>query len=300
MREVIYKSVIFKSILSFLGLAAAGWIASLLTDLMLHNIHSPVFLALMNLTLFQYILWILLTIAYSYTLFLLFKNDKHPWLIMSLNGAAALFLQFYILFILKISTEDIKYLSIMISVLAFFSSIVSAFIFKNITRPKKTGVHYKTPGKAANTFIVFVKSALCFLTLPVILYILDYLIHKELSVFGIFAFEFRSPFFTLTLAVLFYAFLQYKLFNRNLHRRLIMILNAVFLIVVWALDAVFYIFPALPGFDPLLFAILCGNTGLALFALTFVFDSVKRHGISSDTNIIKADDSPSAYPRSDL
>lgn len=77
--------ILYKSVLSFIGLFAAGWGVEELFDLISKiNQKSTIFI-LVNLTILSYIFWLIVAVAYTYALFLLFKYDKHRTLIMHLT-----------------------------------------------------------------------------------------------------------------------------------------------------------------------------------------------------------------------
>lgn len=299
---VSFMKIFYKSALSFIGLIAAGYGVQLFNDFLFHNIRKPIYLAFMNLTLFQYLPWVLLAVSYAYVLFLLFRKEKHMRLIMCLNGLAA-FLQFYVRALLQVSNEDIGMLSVMLFNLIWFSVLISAFIFRSIAENKKTDKEIKTRSKAFNALLIFFKSSLCFILLGLISQGFSYLISNDslvFRVFGFFTFMLESPYFILPPAAIFYAFLLNKLLKSYAYRRLIIMINAVFLVAVWILTTTQSIAPLDLGFNPFYIAIFCGNTGYALVVLEFIFASVKKRRVIAVKDLPVSENTSPAYPRPNL
>lgn len=264
--------ILGKSVLCFIGLAAAGWGVQKLTDIFFFMLGSFFFMML-KLTILQYIFWFLLYIGYVYILFSVFKNEKRRRLIMMLNGAAV-FLQFYIpLFLTK--DRDILFLSVQLSNLFGIPVIALALMLNSIAPDKKKHINDKPGNKAAKGLKVLLKSFLCFLALVIIIKVYGLFFRQAVSILGYVGFFIENFYLMWCLMAIGYAYALYKLVQKHAYRHLILILNAALLMVAWGM--IFIPDIELP-IDRFLLSAVCGNTALITIILAFVFRSVEKHG----------------------
>ena len=274
--------ILGKSALCFAGLVAASWLVQQLYDWM-HSSVNSVLLLLIWITITQYIFGLLLGLAYAYILFLIFKKDKRCWVIIMLNGVF-LILQLFYLFILHANNgilhayDDVVLLSMHIACECGLPVIFLALMFNSLKSER--GPKKKSPNKTLNALVLIAKSAICFFGLAAISYGFTIMHNSLLSVLGIIGLFLDNLFFVLPIVAVVYAYSLYQFFRNEGYRRLILILNAVFLIILCVL---FTAWNQMDDISIILIAIILGNTGILTIVLAFIFRSVDKYYASAPT-----------------
>lgn len=263
--------IIGKSVLSFIGLSVLTWVVEDLGDFLLTTSGS-VFYGLLKLTVLQYITWLLLGTGYAYVLFIIFKSEKKRALIVMLNGSA-IFIQFFVLLFLNATGDEIMF-SFRLSHTFGLLTIMLAFIFNNLTFPKKIQAASIKRNWFNALLSLSAKSAACFLALIAALY--GYSVLYEIVEYGIVLLYCSRLIFS-AVPVL-YACMLYKLIQKNKYRLLVMSINAVLLLAVWSLIYLYDFTLPLNIYYKFFLCAVCGNTAIMTIVLAFIFRSVEKHG----------------------
>ncbi len=259
--------IIWKSALSFAGLAVVSWLLMVLDEVVISLETSSVAL-LPVLTLLPYIYWFLLTAAYAFALFRLFVRGKGCCLIVALNGLFVL-LQFFAFNLARVPS-GILALSTRMMQAGGAAVMLLAFVFKLLLSDKKPASD-KVPGRAANAARIILETIM------------------GLGLFAILAFEtyaltrsapapILQPFwqerFVWLMAAVIYDSVLYLLFRRQYHVTSIMVVNAVLLAAVWCMvlipDAQSPLSALFPDFKPFLCG-LAGSASILTVALAIIF-----------------------------
>jgi hypothetical protein len=247
--------ILGKSVLCFIGLAAAGWALDKLDNFLMH-LHMPVFFTILYSTVIGFVLWLLPGIGFAYLLFIIFMKEKQRTLILAVNGIVILIV-FYVLIIISNQIQidvDTEYLIAQLFKVGL-STIVLGFMFNSIYKTEESDEGYT--GNAVLT--VLLKSALCFIMMAAI-FLEDVIIDTMLI---------------LSLLTPAYAFILYILVKKHRLKTVIMFTNCILLFSVWVI--VFFSFTY--NHYIFLFATACGNTALLTIALTFIFRNIEKRGI---------------------
>jgi hypothetical protein len=274
-----YIGVFGKSVLCFIGLAAASFGVKKLTDFFLYLKGSFLY-KMLYISILQYVFWFVLLIVYAYMLFFLFKNEKKCRLIMILNGVSV-FLQFYVLALL-IRDEEVLFLSIMLSNLFGIPVIILSLMINNIASKKHLEV--RSQKKIVNIFKMLLKSLLCFVALVIVIKGYGLLYRYALLIFGYLGFFIESFHLMWCLMSVTYAFMLYKLIHRYTYYRLVLILNVTFLVIIWV--KIFMPDIVVPFIDNIQLSGICGNAAVITITLALIFRSVEKQG-NSENSFVK-------------
>lgn len=277
--------ILGKSVLCFAGLFALGLGIQNMTVQLIHVTNLTRILGIIHVTILQFILWFLLTIAYSCSLYMLFRKEKQRYLIIAVNGIVIIVL-FYVLIMVG-AGSDIKSITFEIYNSAGLPTIMLALLFKSI----QSGDHAQVLVHLAPTRIldILLKSALCLLVFAVLLF--GYACLDRLFLYSILWLAVASINTVLPLFSIAFAYSAYRLFLKYKRFMPIILCNAGFLLVLWG-------FQLIPGIESLfdngsvmqyyriILWLFTGNTAIMTIVLAFVFRRVEkdRTAISADQN----------------
>lgn len=249
---------------------------------------KPYFLGVAYVTIFAYIFWFLLPLAYAYLLFRVFIKEKYCYLIMVLNGILVI-IQFYIMLMLlpeSYSYINIQYVSLIVSMVAGIPVILLALMFKKLRSPCKKLKLQCDHNRITSVLGVLARCALCFIALIIGVYGFDLLASilystfmRTITLFTIF--EYYVAFIRdglWPLIAISYAYMLYKAMKKYRYRYLIIAINSVFLLAVWSVVS-FY--EAVLPIDRLSLASILGNTAIMTVTLAFIFRRVEKHSNSN-------------------
>lgn len=293
--------ILGKSALCFAGLAIASWLIQMFCDWILYLYPKELFFGLISIFILELIFWLLLPLTYAYLLFLLFKKEKHCYLILVLNGVFVI-VQYYILLMLHIN-GDIILASLQASKVAGVPVMILALIFKKL-RTHNIDKDMPEKSKLASALFILTKSLLCFLALAITTYAFTLLSTSSLRFLGYLSFFVQDPLCAFPLISIAYVYLLFRLIRTYRYHLLTISITAVFLM---ALSAVrLFIVPALsfyhnqslslPAFLSELFTpnavAIFGNTAILLPILALIFRSVEKQSVAVEsTNQNMASDS---------
>ena len=270
--------IIGKSALAFVGLGVAGWLMTLLADLIYFSeSKGNYYYGITKMTLLSYLPWLALALVYAVALFLLFRNEKHRTLIMVINSSAVIVSYFGLLFF----PVDVKLPALYIAQAAGVPVMLLAAMLAWLFPAKGKKMRGIWSG-ASGVVVALSKSLLCLGVVVVLAFAVSVLINAGIIINNLNAWT--LPFIDFKPMVLSIAVigsgLLYRLMAGHKRRFIIMMVNAMFLAVIWSLVLIPSFLPDLLGISSeyhFTLITICGNTAAATVALAFVFRGVEKH-----------------------
>lgn len=265
--------IIGKSALAFAGLGVAGWLMNLLDHFIFYSgtDNHDYFFGMAKVTLLLYLPWLALALGYAIVLFLLFRNEKHRTLIMTLNAAAVIFVPYALLIpigrgLMVFSIAQSAGIPVMLL------ALLMGWIFPG-QKKKNRGVW----SGASGIVLALLKSFLCLgvvvgLAFVAGAFFIESKYPQPIHVWAAPFIEYRPVFFSIAIV---YACLLNKLTADHKRPLLVMLVNALVLVAIWSLMLMFG-FLSEGNMYHLYLVIACGNTAVVTFALAFVFRGMEK------------------------
>lgn len=274
--------ILGKSALCFAGLAVGSWLVQQLVDFIMLTHKITPFITTVFYSFFIYIMLSLMAIVYPYVLYQLFKNERHSNLIIALNGIFAILQYYLLLFISAIlhtyQFTDMLFVSFVRIIPTGYSTLIFALMFKSLQSGKM--LRALQPGnKVFNIHSILGKSSLCLLGLTAVAY--GYELYRDLmpSLIGSACINAYVNLIGPENIIYFafpYAYCLFRLFRQNRNRRLLLIINAVFLLAIYAILLTLMLTQHEFKIAYLAF-VAYGNASIVTIALSFIFNKVEKH-----------------------